>query len=946
MGYKSIPMFPTYLSIDKLIPLKEVELSSEQVKEVLAEIEPPPGIGTTALQNAKEQQVIILKLQLRNVFLLCDQTPYEAVKQTFRNVQRLTALVFSKGIIDAMPEAMLEEIDRNLPPSEEFYNREEYERLMKKETQIFKEELLKLVPGHEKEINTLLMTEQERKIYSMKPEERKIYMGKNSGPSIESIIAVKEKAAETIRSVLEKKSNTKVIDPRVYRDFLDQISESYAKAYVPAGTTVGVLAAQSMGGPATQIILSGFHKAGQQSGKSEGFKRIEQVLNVSKVTSNPQTMLYFVEPDTNPTNMDAVLHAGTFQSITEKRKLIEYITVQDIVKDERILLSDEIKQRGLDKMVKMHQLLRKEKAGQAELELLPVCMELTLDTYKMYAHDILISHVAFRLEGYPGIDTVIAIWSSQSVKSSPHNGKIYIFIDERKNMGLGRSESIETAYIQFFLTVFKSTFPKNRVSGMEGISYIEAVKQDTLDVVTDTAKGQEFWTISTNYLTTRLMGISLMDVVRLYEHVCDSRGDTIRQRGFLIFSKENPTKKIKDLTVPLMQKLCNIMSVEGKEGKWQMSFDQVGLDTQNITKESILSLFSPYYTIEEKDGIYKIVMEDNPSEYFTSLYNYRFIYMAQCSGINMKETVWLEDIDRYRFHVNDITIMSEYFGIDNVRYYIVEEIHRVLGKHNISINKRHMTVLIDYMTNTGILAGISYNGVRKRKADPLVAASFERAVAVLAEGAAMGKKERLDRVSSSLYTGGTAYNIGTGLYNLIGKKGVSEGAAGSGQQEPDDFILIEGLEEKRELYTAEEDIDVVEYGEEITIPDLQSVSQPVSSPTLISSSLVTRTLQESLAGTNLKVADGKDESPRYEPSDIGAGRQPVSPSYSSSPPIVSVSSAIGPPVRREQVSPSYSSSVPVLSAPAPVPAPAPAPAPAVVSQVGALPSLRGRSTKF
>jgi len=75
---------------------------------------------------------------------------------------------------------------------------------------------------------------------------------------------------------------------------IDTIVLTYKKAIVAPGEMVGMIAAQSIGEPTTQMTLNTFHFAGvaSKSNVTRGLPRIEEILSLSENTKNPSCTVY------------------------------------------------------------------------------------------------------------------------------------------------------------------------------------------------------------------------------------------------------------------------------------------------------------------------------------------------------------------------------------------------------------------------------------------------------------------------------------------------------------------------------------------------------------------------------------------------------------------------------------------------------------------------------
>ena len=80
---------------------------------------------------------------------------------------------------------------------------------------------------------------------------------------------------------------------------IDTIISMYKKAIIAPGEMVGMIAAQSIGEPTTQMTLNTFHFAGvaSKSNVTRGLPRIEEILSLSENTKNPSCTLYLHESE-------------------------------------------------------------------------------------------------------------------------------------------------------------------------------------------------------------------------------------------------------------------------------------------------------------------------------------------------------------------------------------------------------------------------------------------------------------------------------------------------------------------------------------------------------------------------------------------------------------------------------------------------------------------------
>ncbi|KAL2165337.1 hypothetical protein VTH06DRAFT_634 [Thermothelomyces fergusii] len=94
------------------------------------------------------------------------------------------------------------------------------------------------------------------------------------------------------------------INKLAFEHILGELENRWARAMVAPGEMVGVLAAQSIGEPATQMTLNTFHFAGVSSKNvTLGVPRLKEILNVAKDIKTPSMVVYLDRP--NATQEDA-----------------------------------------------------------------------------------------------------------------------------------------------------------------------------------------------------------------------------------------------------------------------------------------------------------------------------------------------------------------------------------------------------------------------------------------------------------------------------------------------------------------------------------------------------------------------------------------------------------------------------------------------------------------
>ena len=125
--------------------------------------------------------------------------------------------------------------------------------------------------------------------------------------------------------LMNKRFNQKALEILLSTIILD-----YKRAIVAPGEMVGMIAAQSIGEPTTQMTLNTFHFAGvaSKSNVTRGVPRIEEILSLSASLKNPSLTVYLKPEDQSDKDK-----ANTIQYMLEHTKLEEVVKSVEICFD-------------------------------------------------------------------------------------------------------------------------------------------------------------------------------------------------------------------------------------------------------------------------------------------------------------------------------------------------------------------------------------------------------------------------------------------------------------------------------------------------------------------------------------------------------------------------------------------------------------------------------------
>ncbi|XP_036604435.1 DNA-directed RNA polymerase I subunit RPA1 [Trichosurus vulpecula] len=134
-------------------------------------------------------------------------------------------------------------------------------------------------------------------------------------------------------------------------------------------------------------------------------------------------------------------------------------------------------------------------------------------------------------------------------------------------------------------------------------------------------------------------------------------------------------------------------------------------------------------------------------------------------GINLPELFKYADVlDLSRLYSNDIHAMANTYGIEAALRVIEKEIKDVFAVYGIAVDPRHLSLVADYMCFEGVYKPLNRFGIQSNSS-PLQQMTFETSFKFLKEATMMGAHDELRSPSACLVVGKVVKG-GTGLFDL------------------------------------------------------------------------------------------------------------------------------------------------------------------------------------
>lgn len=155
------------------------------------------------------------------------------------------------------------------------------------------------------------------------------------------------------------------------------------------------------------------------------------------------------------------------------------------------------------------------------------------------------------------------------------------------------------------------------------------------------------------------------------------------------------------------------------------------------------------------EGIKKAVIKKQDDE---------FVIFTE--GSNLARMLENEHIDYTRTKTNSIIEIFQVLGIEAARKSIIDEASNTLDEQGLTVDKRHIMLVADMMTNDGDVKAIGRHGISGRKSSVLARAAFEITSTHLLKAGIIGEVDSLDGVAENIIVG-QPVTVGTGAVNLV-----------------------------------------------------------------------------------------------------------------------------------------------------------------------------------
>ena len=289
---------------------------------------------------------------------------------------------------------------------------------------------------------------------------------------------------------------------------LEKITYHYKKSLIAPGEMVGMIAAQSIGEPTTQLTLNTFHFAGvaSKSNVTRGVQRIEELLSVTSNPKNPSLTIY-VNKDIED-DEEKVIQVKTMLEYTILKDIVEKVEIcfdpndsDTRIKEDEVLMERYHMFESMMDECSSEKLQPNKKSDKSKW-----IIRLKMNAMEMVDRNITMDDVDFTLKCV--YDTGIScIYSDYNADNLIFRIRLQNISGSKKNSTTKNQSLDQTDHI-YLIKNFQENMMGNIV--LRGVKNIQRVMmrklKDNMDEIGGTFKKNDIWVLDT-------VGSNLLDVL-------------------------------------------------------------------------------------------------------------------------------------------------------------------------------------------------------------------------------------------------------------------------------------------------------------------------------------------------------------------------------------------------------------------------------------------------
>ncbi|KAL9226068.1 hypothetical protein vseg_001920 [Gypsophila vaccaria] len=542
--------------------------------------------------------------------------------------------------------------------------------------------------------------------------------------------------------------------------FVKLVKNKYYMSLAQPGEPVGVIAAQSVGEPSTQMTLNTFHHAGRgEMNVTLGIPRLQEILMTASVAIKTPTM-------TCP-----LLKSKEKDDAERLASKLKRITIADVVEKLDVsIVPYSVDNNDICSIYKLKMKLY-------EPELYPPHADITLEDChstleKDFIDDLqtaMESHLVL-LEKINVISSVSAPKDSDEIdidgsKSNRPDGGDDDDDDDDDNEGSGEgaedlgSDAQKAKQQATDELDYDSDVEEEEEENNEKLQAVDEMGSDDGDDV------EEKMTVAEDGEVNQHEHLNLKKNTKQDVQRSSSRSDSTGRFG------KKDAKQIVRRTSKKKEERVKICHLASESVYFEVHFQLVNephILLAQIAEKTAKKVYVKTAGKIEQCKVVELHLDDSKTGGIPMLRKGKESRPAlQTAGLDFP-AFWdmQDDLDVRFISTNDIHAVLNTYGVEAARATIITEIFTVFGHYGVTVDMRHLTLIADYMTHTGGYRPMSRSGGMADSTSPFSKMSYESASKFLTEAAAFGLVDNLETPSARLCLGLPA-KVGTGCFDLM-----------------------------------------------------------------------------------------------------------------------------------------------------------------------------------
>ena len=593
------------------------------------------------------------------------------------------------------------------------------------------------------------------------------------------------------------------IRPSLIPELKNRIMEKFAKSLIPAGMSVGLIAANSLGERWTQSNLNVQRLTGVSSSRAAA-KSVDIINEILEIRSpkNPTTTIYFNKKQ-------------SYQSLRNNKMKIQHTTISDVINisESGIYHKDEIIDED------WHDIHEKIYGNSKDINKSQYIIRFIVNKREMYSRRITMKKIADTIENSDAGNTLRVVFSPFhigiiDVYVSEDSAKIDMSIKEsKKNIPYITDEN----YLRHYLNnIAKPIIESQTISGIEGIQetwtmFVEMDKciNDVEKRILSSKKKKYYIHCEIDSQLMINHGIALDDLEKfiLYKLPADVSGVVDIQYIYQSDEDDFPyamsiTNYPGEITGDVISKLKAHIRERKVHNLNNVIFDMKKNPKKNMITINLKDIYSfskddEFSVTESYDGIdmmYSlnsfdanmninyfqkytggklIITFDDSRKYdnFVSSVKKGYIeikpkvndicvhWFLETHGNNVNDLSAISSIDLDLTYSNDVLENYNLYGIESVWNLMYRKLSST-SKIDDDVSSQHLILLIDFMCHLGYPASVGRHTLSNYEVGPLAMIGFEEIKENIFSSAAHGKIDGLMGNAGSSFVG-NLMNIGT-----------------------------------------------------------------------------------------------------------------------------------------------------------------------------------------